>query len=330
MDLWQSKRPFATLMQPYQAYTFDDAAKGHESMPTPTTSGEYQQLLTWEFQPPNPQTLAQAQPQPQGYHQQTIAPFMLSQTFASEPSLEPIRAQILSPQMQTQTAQVSSSLCWSGCKNLRSLRCQQTSQPSRRRSHPKAFAYDCSHPQQLRADVGSAGTAIPDELTPLSQYVQLQPGALSYHVRSQCAFPQYAKPGQVFPTLPSRSQYHHHSLPYPPRARKAQRARYGEDTSSAEEDGPRSVVGQPGMPDAAAPQKAPKLKFTSQDDALLVELKETKRLKWKQIADFFPGRSSGTLQVRYCTKLKAKPSVWTDEMVCQDLAVAESESTEGH
>jgi hypothetical protein len=27
-------------------------------------------------------------------------------------------------------------------------------------------------------------------------------------------------------------------------------------------------------------------------------------LAWKQIAEFFPGRSSGTLQVRYCTKLK--------------------------
>jgi hypothetical protein len=38
-------------------------------------------------------------------------------------------------------------------------------------------------------------------------------------------------------------------------------------------------------------------------------------LTWKQIADFFPGRSSGTLQVRYCTKLKAKTTVWTDEMV---------------
>ncbi|KAK3669664.1 hypothetical protein LTR78_010481, partial [Recurvomyces mirabilis] len=110
MDLWQSKRPFATLMQPYQAYTFDDGAKGHETMPTQTTSGEYEQLLTWDFQPPNPQILAQAQPQPQGFHQQTIAPLLLSQIFASEPSLEPIQAQILSPQMQTQTVQVSSSL----------------------------------------------------------------------------------------------------------------------------------------------------------------------------------------------------------------------------
>jgi hypothetical protein len=54
---------------------------------------------------------------------------------------------------------------------------------------------------------------------------------------------------------------------------------------------------------------------TPEDDQLLVDLKEKKNLTWKQIADFFPGRSSGTLQVRYCTKLKAKTTVWTDEMV---------------
>jgi len=38
-------------------------------------------------------------------------------------------------------------------------------------------------------------------------------------------------------------------------------------------------------------------------------------MTWKQIAEFFPGRSSGTLQVRYCTKLKAKGGAWTDELV---------------
>lgn len=75
------------------------------------------------------------------------------------------------------------------------------------------------------------------------------------------------------------------------------------------------MVGQPGMPAPAVRPKGPKLKFTPEDDALLVALKETKDLTWKQIADFFPGRSSGTLQVRYCTKLKAKTTVWTDEMV---------------
>lgn len=69
------------------------------------------------------------------------------------------------------------------------------------------------------------------------------------------------------------------------------------------------------MPQPAPRPRGPKLKFTTEDDQLLVDLKEKKNLTWKQIADFFPGRSSGTLQVRYCTKLKAKTTVWTDEMV---------------
>ena len=79
--------------------------------------------------------------------------------------------------------------------------------------------------------------------------------------------------------------------------------------------GPPSVVGQEGMPAPAQRPRGPKLKFTPEDDQLLVDLKEKKNLTWKQIADFFPGRSSGTLQVRYCTKLKAKTTVWTSEMV---------------
>jgi hypothetical protein len=69
------------------------------------------------------------------------------------------------------------------------------------------------------------------------------------------------------------------------------------------------------MPQPAARPKGPKHKFTPADDALLLRLKETKGLMWKQIESFFPGRSSRTLQVRYCTKLKAKPTVWTEDMV---------------
>lgn len=74
-----------------------------------------------------------------------------------------------------------------------------------------------------------------------------------------------------------------------------------------------SVVGQAGMPAPAPRPRGPKLKFTPEDDQLLIDLKENKSLTWKQIADFFPGRSSGTLQVRYCTKLKAKTTQWSDE-----------------
>ncbi|MCJ1365726.1 hypothetical protein MMC16_004851 [Acarospora aff. strigata] len=76
-----------------------------------------------------------------------------------------------------------------------------------------------------------------------------------------------------------------------------------------------SAVGQAGMPDPAPRPRGPKLKFSPEDDQLLVDLKENKNLTWKQIAEFFPGRSSGTLQVRYCTKLKAKTTVWTDDTV---------------
>lgn len=69
------------------------------------------------------------------------------------------------------------------------------------------------------------------------------------------------------------------------------------------------------MPEPAQRPKGPKLKFTTEDDQLLIELKEQKNLTWKQIADFFPGRSSGTLQVRYCTRLKAKTKQWNEDMV---------------
>ncbi|KAJ5419451.1 uncharacterized protein N7487_003001 [Penicillium crustosum] len=42
----------------------------------------------------------------------------------------------------------------------------------------------------------------------------------------------------------------------------------------------------------------------SKDDRLLIELKEERSLPWKRIAEYFPGRSVGSLQVRYCTRLK--------------------------
>lgn len=73
------------------------------------------------------------------------------------------------------------------------------------------------------------------------------------------------------------------------------------------------------MPPPASRPRGPKLKFTLEDDALLIDLKENKALSWKQIAEFFPGRSSGTLQVRYCTKLKVKETLWTDDSVSQHL-----------
>ncbi|EGS17780.1 SANT SWI3, ADA2, N-coR and TFIIIB'' DNA-binding domain-containing protein [Thermochaetoides thermophila DSM 1495] len=105
--------------------------------------------------------------------------------------------------------------------------------------------------------------------------------------------------------------HHHHRLPETGPPAKMMR-RDGEGGSSSGHH--QSMVGQPGMPPPAARPKGPKLKFTPEDDQLLIDLKENKNLTWKQIADFFPGRSSGTLQVRYCTKLKAKTTQWTEEL----------------
>lgn len=105
----------------------------------------------------------------------------------------------------------------------------------------------------------------------------------------------------------SHPTHHHHRLPDtgPP----SKLMRRDENLGG----GAPSVVGQEGMPEPAPRPRGPKLKFTPEDDQLLIDLKENKSLTWKQIADFFPGRSSGTLQVRYCTKLKAKTTQWTDE-----------------
>ncbi|KAI9801874.1 MAG: hypothetical protein M1833_002188 [Piccolia ochrophora] len=110
-----------------------------------------------------------------------------------------------------------------------------------------------------------------------------------------------------------QQHHHHHRLPDqgpPPKLNRLEES----DLQDANTGAP-SVVGQEGMPSPAPRPSGPKLKFTPEDDQLLVDLKENKSLTWKQIAEFFPGRSSGTLQVRYCTKLKAKTTQWTDETV---------------
>ena len=110
--------------------------------------------------------------------------------------------------------------------------------------------------------------------------------------------------------------YHSHPLPNTGHRSKMPRM-VDPDSSvlSAGGGGAPSVLGMEGMPQPAPRPRGPKLKFTPEDDQLLVDLKENKSLTWKQIAEFFPGRSSGTLQVRYCTRLKAKTTQWTDETV---------------
>ena len=109
----------------------------------------------------------------------------------------------------------------------------------------------------------------------------------------------------------------YHSHPLPNTSHRSKMPRIGDPDSSMMSGGggAPSVVGMEGMPQPAPRPRGPKLKFTPEDDQLLVDLKENKSLTWKQIAEFFPGRSSGTLQVRYCTKLKAKTTQWTEETV---------------
>lgn len=119
--------------------------------------------------------------------------------------------------------------------------------------------------------------------------------------------------GAAYAQAAAAPTHHHHRLPDTGPPNKLMR-RDG-DGGGGGGGGAPSVVGQVGMPPPAPRPRGPKLKFTPEDDQLLIDLKENKSLTWKQIADFFPGRSSGTLQVRYCTKLKAKTTQWTDETV---------------
>jgi hypothetical protein len=47
-------------------------------------------------------------------------------------------------------------------------------------------------------------------------------------------------------------------------------------------------------------------RFAEEEDAKLVDLKERRGWSWEDIQSAFPGRSTGSLQVRYSTKLKER------------------------
>jgi len=139
---------------------------------------------------------------------------------------------------------------------------------------------------------------------------QMQPGEM------QGMSSQMPPQGMVgYGGQPVQQAYHGHTLPNQGHRSKMPRIGDQGESSMLSQGGAPSVVGLEGMPAPAPRPRGPKLKFTPEDDQLLVDLKENKSLTWKQIAEFFPGRSSGTLQVRYCTKLKAKTTQWTDETV---------------
>ncbi|KAL5397501.1 hypothetical protein PMIN06_002855 [Paraphaeosphaeria minitans] len=193
-------------------------------------------------------------------------------------------------------------------------------------SHPSPSSYDVGYPQtpqqaaqshkRSRAEEHLQQLDLPNPMVQQQQpdpyahapaSIQVPPSHPGYSLQP---FPQHQTPQSA-----AAPTHHHHHLPNQGPSSNKRIRMEGAPLSPAQPHGPPNVVGHDGMPAPAPRPRGPKLKFTPEDDQLLVDLKEKKNLAWKQIADFFPGRSSGTLQVRYCTKLKAKTTVWTDEMV---------------
>lgn len=168
--------------------------------------------------------------------------------------------------------------------------------------------------KRQREDLGLDIGALPEET--------LQGG----DIQSMSAqMPQQSIVGVAYSGQPVQ-EYHGHTMPN--QGHPSKMARVDEGEASMLSQGAPSMVGIEGMPPPAPRPRGPKLKFTPEDDQLLIDLKENKALTWKQIAEFFPGRSSGTLQVRYCTKLKAKSTQWTDETV-SFVAIQNVDTTDG-
>jgi hypothetical protein len=121
-------------------------------------------------------------------------------------------------------------------------------------------------------------------------------------------------------SLPLPQQHHHHWLPSQAMIHTNPNGDSSGPTSAMEEEMDLSFMDQPGLPPILPQPRTAKCKFGNVEDDTLIVLKERWGFTWKQISLWFPGRTSGTLQVRYCTKLKVKNVVWTDEMVCFLLA----------
>jgi hypothetical protein len=105
-----------------------------------------------------------------------------------------------------------------------------------------------------------------------SQNMPLCPQAHTYGSDMSPTHSEHGHPG------PLAQAHHHHHLPNHPPPLTSYRTGYSHDVYTAGEYGSQSVMGQPGMPDPAAKPSGPKRKFTPQEDALLVKLKETKDL----------------------------------------------------
>ncbi|KAL7895184.1 hypothetical protein HDV63DRAFT_406578 [Trichoderma sp. SZMC 28014] len=80
----------------------------------------------------------------------------------------------------------------------------------------------------------------------------------------------------------SRAQpsYYHHHLPETDQW-SSMREEYG--------DSLHSLVGKEGMPSPARRPQRPRIRFTPEEDQLLIELKEQKNLTWKQLPTFSLG-----------------------------------------
>lgn len=305
----------ATLSRPsYQDYAFDYSSQGlsQQSDSVPVTAAEYGQLIAAQGFQHQAQAAYIHSPEQttQAYQQHGMPAVVLpSQIPASESGYAVEQAHMMPISRRVSHA---GPVYGSPHENMQSQMAYQQQQQqhqqqssARKRSHAE-YAYDnYQEMQQMHGSGVSQAVQVPVDIVSHAPHSQMPQHAYGY---SSDLSPVHSPSGQSM-------SHHHHRLPNQPPPSKFHRTGYGEELYAADEHGPPSVVGQPGMPDPAAKPKGPKLKFTPEDDSLLIELKETKNLTWKQIADFFPGRSSGTLQVRYCTKLKAKTMVWTDDMV---------------
>ncbi|KAK3615174.1 hypothetical protein LTR56_026758 [Elasticomyces elasticus] len=237
-----------------------------------------------------------------------MAPILPSQVTAAELAYEMGQPQMVAMQVQQGVPTRSSSHYGTPQKSLEMLQYQPATSAVRKRSHHSDHSCGYQALKQLQAEAGSR-TQMPLKLTPRSRHAQLH--ASSFHVRSHRALVQQICPQRSLQAVPSQTHHHHHHR-LPNQGPVAKSRRTGEPLSETDQYGPPNMVGQAGMPAPAPEPKDSKHKFTIEDDALLVELKKTKNLTWKQISNF---RSSGTLQVRYCTKLKAKTTLWTDDMI---------------
>ncbi|KJY00772.1 hypothetical protein TI39_contig313g00009 [Zymoseptoria brevis] len=298
------------------------------------TSTEYQRILVQSYPPYLPPQHQQPQQQQhqqqqttQEYSQYGVSPILPMQMSAAEPQYTLASSvdqnQMLAMQRPRQISTVASSHYSSPYHSPQATVYQHPGHNARKRSFHEDFDHDYQGLQLQTQGLPAGG----GRQTPVEYFAPAGPSQFQ-HGFQQFQYPPSRRPStqnshsnrstQSLPppqTQPSQ-QHHHHRLPNQQPPNKM--PRFSGSPADDDEDndlGPASVVGLPGMPEPALRPKGPKLKFTPEDDALLVELKETKNLTWKQIADFFPGRSSGTLQVRYCTKLKAKTTIWTDDMV---------------